>query len=267
MEEADGSVTSFTFCWTLERKDGSGLAITAHDERVWSGGQTFETAPGLKPAAIIRGPGDEPTGEAAGALTIDALREEDLLAGRWDGARSRMLAVDWRRPEREPVVLTEGEIGHIVVEGTSFQADLLGPADRLKAAVCPSTSPECRATLGDKQCRVNMAGRSLRVRVVSSAANEIVVDRAVPEGFAKGRLRWLSGQNCGLRGLISSCEGRTLVLREVPRQPVRGGEQIVLQEGCDKRLQTCRSRFANVANFRGEPHLPGNDLLTRYPGA
>ncbi|MBN8804942.1 MAG: phage BR0599 family protein, partial [Sphingopyxis terrae] len=29
---------------------------------------------------------------------------------------------------------------------------------------------------------------------------------------------------------------------------------------------TGRSRFSNAVNFRGEAHLPGNDLLTRYPG-
>ena len=40
-----------------------------------------------------------------------------------------------------------------------------------------------------------------------------------------------------------------------------------LVEGCDKRLETCLSRFGNVVNFRGEPFLPGIDLLTRYPGA
>ncbi|MGO1304812.1 MAG: phage BR0599 family protein, partial [Sphingomonas parapaucimobilis] len=42
---------------------------------------------------------------------------------------------------------------------------------------------------------------------------------------------------------------------------------IELVEGCDKRLETCLSRFGNVVNFRGEPFLPGIDLLTRYPGA
>jgi AcrR family transcriptional regulator len=39
---------------------------------------------------------------------------------------------------------------------------------------------------------------------------------------------------------------------------------VELIEGCDRQLATCRDRFANVANFQGEPHLPGNDLLTRY---
>ncbi|MBI4922470.1 MAG: DUF2163 domain-containing protein [Devosia nanyangense] len=35
--------------------------------------------------------------------------------------------------------------------------------------------------------------------------------------------------------------------------------------GCDRQHATCRDRFANVANFRGFPHIPGSDFLLRYP--
>ena len=35
--------------------------------------------------------------------------------------------------------------------------------------------------------------------------------------------------------------------------------------GCDRAFATCRDRFANVANFRGFPHIPGNDFVLRYP--
>jgi uncharacterized phage protein (TIGR02218 family) len=31
--------------------------------------------------------------------------------------------------------------------------------------------------------------------------------------------------------------------------------------GCDKSLATCRDTFDNVGNFRGFPHVPGNDRL------
>ena len=31
--------------------------------------------------------------------------------------------------------------------------------------------------------------------------------------------------------------------------------------GCDKRFATCRDRFANIINFRGFPHMVGNDVL------
>ncbi len=43
------------------------------------------------------------------------------------------------------------------------------------------------------------------------------------------------------------------------------GTRVLVREGCDRTLATCAARFANAANFRGEPFLPGNDLLTRYP--
>jgi hypothetical protein len=35
--------------------------------------------------------------------------------------------------------------------------------------------------------------------------------------------------------------------------------------GCDRQLATCRDRFANMPNFRGFPHIPGNDFVLRYP--
>ncbi len=53
----------------------------------------------------------------------------------------------------------------------------------------------------------------------------------------------------------------------LPAFAIEPGTPVELTEGCDRRFETCVARFANAANFRGEPHLPGNDLLTRYPGA
>jgi hypothetical protein len=37
--------------------------------------------------------------------------------------------------------------------------------------------------------------------------------------------------------------------------------------GCDKRLDTCIDRFANLLNFRGEPYVPGADLLLNHADA
>ncbi|MEQ1538548.1 MAG: phage portal protein [Sphingorhabdus sp.] len=48
---------------------------------------------------------------------------------------------------------------------------------------------------------------------------------------------------------------------------IHTGSRIELVEGCDKTIATCSTRFSNAINFRGEPYLPGNDILTRYPGA
>ena len=51
------------------------------------------------------------------------------------------------------------------------------------------------------------------------------------------------------------------------RVAVEADTRVSLIEGCDKTIATCSGRFTNALNFHGEPYLPGNDLLTRYPGA
>jgi uncharacterized phage protein (TIGR02218 family) len=46
--------------------------------------------------------------------------------------------------------------------------------------------------------------------------------------------------------------------------PIAPGDAFFVTAGCDKRFGTCRDRFNNVPNFRGFPHIPGNDFIMRY---
>lgn len=264
----DGELTSVAMCWRIERVDGAGLALTSHDEPTMSEGIAHESAPGMMPAAITRSLGLEPhSAEVAGALSADALDPADLALGRWDGARVTLTAVDWDAPDAAPIRLIGGELGGVAIDGDRFSADLRGAAAKLEEPVCPATSSECRARLGDKQCRVDLAGRTLTAFVVSSSEGALTVDRPIDEKYLLGRLRYLGGANCGLSSIVIAIDDETVVVRDLPRTAVEAGCRVELREGCDKRLQTCVERFANAINFRGEPHLPGNDLLTRYPGA
>ncbi len=85
--------------------------------------------------------------------------------------------------------------------------------------------------------------------------------------YGQGVLRWLSGANCGLESAVAESAGAEVTLRAPPPFAVAAGTLVRLDEGCDKTLATCAGRFGNALNFRGEPYLPGIDLLTRYPGA
>jgi uncharacterized phage protein (TIGR02218 family) len=55
-----------------------------------------------------------------------------------------------------------------------------------------------------------------------------------------------------------------LTLMAAPVRPVVVSDAFVVRAGCDKRLETCAGRFANAVNFRGFPHIPGNDAVIRY---
>ena len=114
-----------------------------------------------------------------------------------------------------------------------------------------------------------MAGRTRIATVGSGAGAALVVSASEPSAnaYAYGRLRWIDGANGGLSSAILASAGTGITLREAPPFAVAAGVLVELREGCDRRFETCCARFANAVNFRGEPHLPGNDLLTRYPGA
>ena len=47
--------------------------------------------------------------------------------------------------------------------------------------------------------------------------------------------------------------------------PVAAGDLVRLEAGCDKRAVTCRDKFSNFMNFRGFPHVSGEDWLVSYP--
>lgn len=265
------SETSATiaFCWRVERRDGVAIGLTSHDRDLTIDGIVHRAAPGISPSAIKRSDGlAADSMDVTGALTHAAIGERDLVAGRWDGARVAISAVDWTDVANR-VGLGEGTIGAIETADGGFTAELRGSTAALDAPVCEVTSPECRAELGDARCRVAMAGRRRIVRVVGAGDGPLTVDAAEPtaNAYGSGRLRWLDGDNSGLESAIDRSDGMVVVLREPPRLPVSAGDRCELIEGCDKRLDTCAGRFANAANFRGEPFLPGIDLLTRYPGA
>lgn len=264
-------VTTIAFCWRLACRDGMTLGFTTHDRDLVIDGLIYRAAPGMLPSAIRLSDGLDPDSmDVSGALASDAITEEDLVAGRWDGAAVRLFTVDWETPDGETLLLARGELGAVSVKGSGFTAELKGPAAVLERPVSELTSPDCRARFGDTRCGVDLAPLS-RITIISAVIDAVTVDvasvSATTNAYGYGRLRWIGGANSGLTSAILRSENNRLTLREAPAFGVLPETMVEIVEGCDRIFTTCRERFANSENFRGEPHLPGNDLLTRYPGA
>lgn len=168
-------------------------------------------------------------------------------------------------PALPTLPLVRGTLGRIAQQGAAFTATLLGPSTVLDLPVVEETSPDCRAELGDARCRVDLRGRVQRHRVVQVQSAVLTLEAPVsPNQFAFGSLFWIDGPLAGLRErILSNTDSQLHLARTVP-MPVASGTQVELVEGCDRTISTCAARFGNAANFRGEPHLPGNDLLARY---
>jgi uncharacterized phage protein (TIGR02218 family) len=259
-------LTTMALCWRLDRTDGVTIGFTAHDRDLVIDGVVYRSSPGMVPSAIRQSDGfDVDTLDVDGALTHDAITADDLAAGRWDGAALTLFAVDWTDPS-DPFVVARGEIGDVSIKDEAFTAELRGPTALLERPVVEQTSPDCRAALGDRRCRVDLAPLTRLAHVVAVADETLTLDVAEPtaNAYGYGRLRWLDGDNAALSAPIAGSASMTVTLRDPPAFAIEPGALVELTQGCDRRLETCRTRFANAANFRGEPYLPGNDLLTRY---
>ena len=261
------AATTLALCWQIVRRDGVALGLTTHDRALQVGGMAYAAAPGLQPSAITWGQaGEAHAMEIAGALTPDGVREADLIAGLYADATARCFLVDWEQPDAGTLELAAGKIGAVACQDSMFTLEMLSALSELNSVAIERYAPTCRAELGDTRCRVDLALRTRVATVLGVAGAEVATDDGMgADAYRYGRARVLYGVAAGCQSVVDGSGGGAVSLRAVV-PGLAAGARIELREGCDKRFATCRDRFGNMANFRGEPHVPGNDGIARYPG-
>lgn len=262
----DAPLETVATFWRVLRRDGVTLGFTTHDRDLRFDGICHRATPGMVPSAIRRSADFEPdSAEVQGALSHDSIATTDLAAGRFDGARVLIGLVDWESLGSQ--VLYRGIIGAVAEEAGQFSATLQSRKAELQRDPVPRTSPTCRAAFCGPGCTLSAARFSHDAVVTSSdsEANSVTLGAALaPESLVGGQLRWLDGPLAGLTTGISAQIGAVLVLDQPLDLKPPAGTRVLLREGCDRRLETCVTRFGNAINFQGEPFLPGNDMVARY---
>ena len=271
---ATGS-TTVCRCWGLIRADGVAYGFTDHDRDLTFGGQVYRADTGLSARAVEQRTGlSVDNTEVLGVLSDAAVREADIEAGRFDGAAVEAWLVNWADVS-ERVLQFRGSLGEIERSSGSFRAELRGLSEVLNEPQGLVYQGPCSAVLGDKRCTVDLdaPGMSIEAQVLATVnARTLVV--LPPEAFEarwfeRGRARFLSGAADGLVGVVKTdrvtAEGRELEFWEEVRAAVVPGDVLRIEAGCDKRSETCRVKFGNFINFRGFPHVPGEDWQMAHP--
>ena len=267
-----GGVTTLCRCWSLRRRDGVSLGFTDHDRDLTVAGHVHEARTGLEAAEASAELGFAVSGgDVAGALSSFGLTEADIAGGLYDGATVETWLVDWTHPGTR-LLLDLATIGEIRREGDAFVAELRGLTHRLDAERGRTYRATCGAALGDARCRVDLAPWRTTGQVTGvpePATLSVALAGGLADGlFTGGRLTWTEGANAGFAADLRLQLGALLELWSAPPRPVAAGDAFTVTAGCDKRLATCRDRFANAVNFQGFPHMPGNDAVMRaVPGS
>ena len=268
--------TTLCRCWILTRRDGVIQGFTDHDDDVVLDAMTCRADTGLTGSEATQKLGlAVDSSEVSGALAAETLNEDDLAAGRYDAAVFELWLVDWSEPALR-VLLAKGTFGDVRRDGAAFRVELRGLSDRLAQESGRLYTATCSADLGDARCTIDLtqpayrgSGTVLAVAAISSftAAG---LDSFVDGWFTAGKLTFTGGANAGLSVEVKTHRNSGAVsfeLWQAMPEPIVIGDAFTVTAGCDKSFGTCHDRFNNVVNFRGFPHIPGNDFVLRYPTA
>jgi uncharacterized phage protein (TIGR02218 family) len=272
----DQRATTFCHCWRVSRGDAEVMGFTDHDRDLIFNGIAFRANTGLSASQLESSVGFAPgTGEAAGALSAESLTETDLSNGLYDGASVETWLVDWS-DVADRVLLDIATIGEVRRGETAFSAELRSSAHVFDQQQGRAFQRSCSADLGDARCGLDLMAPGLHATGVIADFAGGVIDVDLSEIFdggfyAGGALTFASGANENARFAIKSHRQENLrasvTLWTSPGGAISSGDAVLMTAGCDKSPTTCRRKFRNVANFRGFPHMPGNDRVIAYPSA
>jgi uncharacterized phage protein (TIGR02218 family) len=274
-QKLDSGVTTLAYAWRLTRTDGVTVAVTQHDRDLTFGGTLFVAAQGYVGGNFEREVSLASDRTAlSGALKIGAITEADLALGRWDQAKVEAFWVDWTSPT-DFIPMWTGIVAGASWRGSVFELDIVGPETVLNRDIGRVYARTCDAVLGDARCKVDLASAA---RTISTTIASTISDRALtialPVGktssdFVGGVFTMMNGPaalwRCDIARVDAGATTWQLSLsRPLPVAP-QAGDAIKITMGCDKAFSTCKTRFANALNFRGQPTLPGDDVAFGGP--
>lgn len=260
--------STLAWCWKITRRDAQVFGFTNHDRDLSFGGVTYRADSGLTgSAAQARAGASVDNMEVVGLIENSVITEADILSGVWDGAAVDVMLVNWADLSQGSVIVQTGNLGSVSLRGVQFVAEVHSLAAALNAEVGRSMTRRCNATLGDTRCGVNLAAYTVTGTVTSNSTDRMTFAATTLPASIGGLLTWTSGANVGRQMEVKQASGGTITLALPMPADIVTGDTYSVTAGCDKNLSTCRDVFSNVVNFRGFPHIAGQDAVMRYPDA
>ena len=276
-EHLNTGATTMCWCWKLTRNDAGVQGFTDHDVDLAFDGVTYEAASGFTASevqSLLNLAIDNLT--VTGALSSATINEDDLASGLYDNAAIEIWRVNWASPD-QCVLMRKGNLGEVKRGKTAFQAELRGLAHVLNQPVGRVYGNGCDADLGGARCTIDLTNALYRGTASVAAATDARrftatgLDAFSDGWFSGGKLVWSSGANAGRAMEVKrhgvSALGVSVELWQAMSEAIAPGDGFIITAGCDKQFVTCKTKFANTANFRGFPYMPGNDAVMSYPNA
>lgn len=285
----DTGSTSLAYAILIQREDGQLFGFTGSDQPLtldlsqWNSASwnlatetafVFNASQGLNVSTIVTTAGLNVDNLDMTTLDDGTLFDrDDVQAGRWRNAKFRIFRYRWdvaTTIEDDVETLICGTFGEITLGENTITEELRGIAQKLQQPVGIVSQQTCRARLGDVgigRCNKDLTAFTFVKTVTAVTDKQVFTASDATEAsdyFAEGIVTWLTGNNAGVSQKVRTFASGvfTLVLPMVLN--IQVGDTFTAVAGCRKRLiEDCKTKFANVVNFQGEPHRPTVDDITR----
>ncbi len=265
-------------CWRITRIDSiiirvtdSEIPITLFQDTATP--ETFAAASGFTASAKQRESNLKPQNlSAIGVLDADAITNDDLRAGFYNGATVDELIVDSKYPWAGVFITNGYRIEKVAYTGLNWQVELVGIAGLLRREVGELYVRPCRYDLADARCGADISAMTQDAQTVDvvltqrkSFESSVVGE---PDGFFTfGRLIWTLGANVGVISEVASFVATDGVIEfRIPTPfDFAVSDEFTIEPGCDKLLATCKDKFDILINFGGFPFVPGTDRAVQTP--
>lgn len=255
--------------YTITLVDGTVLRYTSADVDVVTGGRTFSKSGPL----IQRSRTRIAIGTAVDSLDLTLSAQSDTLLsglpwlhaisnGALDGATvdlERAFASAPGAAIAGTVLLFSGRVSDTTTDSLNARVIVRSHMELLNTPLPRNLyQPPCGFSLYDTGCGVNRASYAVNSSVASGSTRQ-VINCALAQAsgyFNIGELVFTSGANLGVRRTVKNYTPGVVTLAYPLPKAVAVGNTFTIYPGCDKRLTTCDTKFANKARFRGTPFVP-----------
>lgn len=245
-------------------QNGDVYAFTDTDLPITVDGQLYTPAPGLQSVKLTVTSNVEVSNHEIGAALVD-VPESDLASGVFDSADVVASWASWSLPSAGKVDVFVGTLGEVTWDERGFVADVVSSMKLLERNIGWVYTNNCRHKLfGTAEAgRLGYCGLSATSFTHTSTVSSIQTNKwkftialSQPDGyFSAGIITFTTGNNAGLSATVKSQVGGVIELFVPTAFTIQVGDAFSIKAGCDKTAQTCKTKFSNLNNFGGFPHI------------
>ncbi|MDN5248170.1 MAG: DUF2163 domain-containing protein [Wolbachia endosymbiont of Tyrophagus putrescentiae] len=247
-------VLTIAMCWKLKLADGKMMGFTDCDQDLNIDEIIYKSSRGFTAGSVTLNSSLKSDNlEITGILDSDDIKEEDVLAGKYDFAEVEIFLVNYTNLSQGTMNLHSGTFGKVILNNGRFIVEIRGISSKLERSIVDLYSPTCRAQFCDDKCKID-AKKFSKVSVVTDVVDDkrfkdtnLVED---DEYYKHGVVKFAE-----FEAIVKDYRNKMVTLFTAPPCKISVGDQYSILAGCDKTFLMCKNKFNNVMNFRGEPYI------------